>query len=197
MVVYLAMWFDALRATGTAAVVPEIGDPVAARITSGLMQSAIESAVDSAEPAGRSTARFAASPAVSAAELQEVLNDPSFIELRNDARFWNDVEDGHVHAALERGSFARLADDAQLRQKTAQLGLVADRAAFDPDLFRQSIAQVLEVIGPRLRGLHRDPAVQELLADPAVVAKLQSGDTLGLLAHPKFRELVSRLGAGL
>ena len=46
MVVYLAMWFDALRATGGGAVLPEIGDSVAADVTSGVVQSAIESAVD-------------------------------------------------------------------------------------------------------------------------------------------------------
>lgn len=195
MVVYLAMWFDALRATGTAAVLPEIGDSVAADVTSGVVQSAIESAVDTSEPAARFTARFAAHPADSAAELQSIFDDPAFARLREDARFWNDIEDGNLDAALQRNSFFNVAGDAQLRHKAARLGLVSDEAALDADSFRQSIAQVLEEIGPRLRGLHRDPAVQELLADPAVVAMLENGDTLGLLAHPKFRELVSRLSA--
>jgi uncharacterized membrane protein required for colicin V production len=195
MVVYLAMWFDALRATGTAAVLPEIGDSIAADVTSGVVQSAIESAVDTNEPAARFTARFAAHPAASATELQSIFDDPAFARLRSDARFWNEVEDGNLDAALQRNSFFNIAGDAQLRRKAANLGLVSEEAALDADSFRQSVAQVLEQIGPRLRGLHRDPAVQELLADPAVVAMLESGDTLGLLAHPKFRELVSRVSA--
>jgi membrane protein required for colicin V production len=195
LVVYLAMWFDALRATRTAAVVPEVGDSLAAKITSDVVQSAIASAVDTSEPGGRFAARFAAQPAVSAADLQSVLDDPNFAQLRNDARFWNDVEDGNVNAALSRRNFLNVADDPQLRQKLARLGLVGDEAAYDPEVFRQSIGQVLAQIGPRLRGLRDDPAMHELMADPKVIAMLQSGDTLGLLAHPKFRELVSRVSA--
>jgi hypothetical protein len=160
-----------------------------------VVESAIESAVDTSEPAARFTTRFAAHPADSAAELQSIFDDPAFARLREDERFWNDVEDGNLDAALRRSSFFNVAGDAQLRRKAANLGLVSEEAALDADRFRQSVAQVLEEIGPRLRGLHRDPAVQELLADPAVVAMLENGDTLGLLAHPKFRELVSRLSA--
>ena len=195
MVVYLAMWLDALRATGTASVLPEIGDSIAADITGGVMQSAIESTVDTSDPAARFATRLAARPAAAAADLQSMLDDPNFARLRSDARFWNDIEDGNVAAALQRNSFAMLAGDAQLRQKAANLGLVPDRAATDAELFRQSMAQVFEEIAPRLRGLRNDPAVKELLADPAAVAMIQNGDTLGLLAHPKFRELVSRLSA--
>jgi hypothetical protein len=121
------------------------------------------------------------------------LGDARFAQLRDDSRFWDEVEAGNVQAALERDSFARLADDARIRRKAADLGLVAESAAFDAGQFRESFAPVLEQIGPRLRGLHADPALRELLADPAVIAKLQSGDMLGLLAHPRFRELVSRL----
>jgi uncharacterized membrane protein required for colicin V production len=195
MVVYAAMWFDALRATGAGAVVPEIGDSIAADVTSGVVQSAIESAVDTSEPTGRFAARFASRPAVAAAELQGVIDDPNFAELRSDARFWNDVEDGNVEAAVGRRSFQAIAYDAQLRQRLAHLGLVSDEAALDPEVFRQSVGQALEEIGPRLRALRDDPAMKELLADPAVVAMAQNGDTLGLLLHPKFRELVSRIGA--
>src|SRR5262249_51642251 len=100
-----------------------------------------------------------------------------------------------LEAALHRNSFLDLADDAQLRHKAADLGLVADSAAYEADAFRKSIAQVLTQLAPRLRGLHRDPAVQQLLADPQVVARLHSGDALGLLANPKFRELLARLSA--
>jgi uncharacterized membrane protein required for colicin V production len=195
MLVYLAMWFDALRTTGTAQVLPEIGDSVAADLTGGVVEGVLASAVDTTDPAARFVMRFAARPAAAAGDLQGMLGDPSFVRLRSDARFWNDIEDGNVQTALQRSSFAGLAEDAQLRQKAAQLGLVSDDAAHDADAFRKSIAQVLNEIGPRLRGLRRDPSVKELLADPGVVAKLQSGDTIGLLAHPKFRELAARISA--
>ncbi|HKA14955.1 MAG TPA: hypothetical protein VKH41_08055, partial [Myxococcota bacterium] len=173
----------------------EIGESVAADITGGLMRTAIESAVDTADPASRFASRLASRPAAAAADLQGMLDDPNFARLRADARFWSDVEDGNVEAALRRSSFAALADDAQLRQKAADLGLAPDQAATDADLFRDSMALVFREIAPRLRGLRSDPAVKELLADPAVVAMLENGDTIGLLAHPKFRELVGRLSA--
>jgi uncharacterized membrane protein required for colicin V production len=193
-VVYSVMWFDALRATGAGAVVPEIGDSLAVDVTSGVVGSAVGAAVDTSEPTGRLAARFAARPAVAAAELQSVIDDPNFAELRGDARFWNDVADGNVAAALQRRSFESLAQDAQLRHRLADLGLVADEASLDPEVFRQSIAPVLEELGPRLRELRDDPALHELMADPAVVSMVQSGDTLGLLLHPKFRALVARVG---
>jgi membrane protein required for colicin V production len=196
LVVYLAMWFDALRAAGRPALVPEIGDAAAARATSRIVRDALDSAVDTRDPATRFMAGFAAQPAASTADLKSILADPAFERLRGDARFWNDVEDGNVEAALERASFVRLADDAQLRHRMARLGLVSDEDARDGDRFRASMAQVLAEIGPRLRALHHDPALQELLADPDAVDMLRNGDTVALLAHPKFRELVSRVGAG-
>jgi uncharacterized membrane protein required for colicin V production len=194
MIVYLAMWLDALRATGTA-VVPEIGDSVAAEVTSEVVESAIESAIDTSEPTARFTTRLAAHPAASAADLQRVIENENFTALRSDAAFWADVEAGLVDTAVWRGSFQRLARDASVRQMLANLGFVPEAAVHDEEVFRQSIAQVLGVIGPRLRGLRDDPAVQELLADPAVVAMVQSGDTIGLLANPRIRQLVSRLSA--
>src|SRR5262245_22143754 len=90
MLVYLAMWLDALRAIGKTPAVPAIGESVAVDVTSGVVRSAIESAVDTSDPAARFTARFAAQPSVSAAELQSLIDDPAFARLRGDARFWND-----------------------------------------------------------------------------------------------------------
>jgi uncharacterized membrane protein required for colicin V production len=195
MVVYLAMWLDALRATGSAPIVPELGDSVAAEVTGGVVEGALASTVDTADPAARFVTHFASHPAAAAGGLQALLDDPSFVTLRADTRFWNDVEDGNVDAALQRSSFRALADDAQVRHQAAQLGLVSEESARDADAFRQSIAGVFEEIAPRLRGLRDDPAVRELLADPEVVARLQNGDTLALLTHPKFRELVARISA--
>src|SRR5262249_7208797 len=126
LLVYAAMWFDALRATGNAAVLPEIGDSVAADVTSGVVRTAIEHAVDTREPAGRFGARLAARPQVAAADLQALIDDHSFAELRSDADFWSDVEQGRLSLALRRNSFQKLARDAEVRRRLADLGLVPE-----------------------------------------------------------------------
>jgi len=94
---------------------------------------------------------------------------------------------------MNRGSFQQLQHDASLRHKLANLALVTDEAADDPAAFRQEIGEVLREVGPRIRGLRNDPALQDLMRDPQVVAMIQSGDTLGLLGHPGFRDLVQRV----
>jgi uncharacterized membrane protein required for colicin V production len=195
LVVYVAMWFDALRATGTAAVLPEIGESAAAEVTSEVVESAVETAVGTSQPLGRFAARVAARPAASTSELKSVLDDPRFARLRNDADFWGDVERGDLDSALYRASFLNLSHDAQLRHQLADLGLVSEEAATDAVAFRKAVGEVLAQIGPHLRGLRSDPAVQELLSDPKVVAMIQDGDTLGLLAHPGFRALVDRISS--
>jgi uncharacterized membrane protein required for colicin V production len=195
MVVYLAMVLDALRATGAAPVVPEIGDSVAADVTSGVVKGALESTIDTSDPAARVATHFAARPAVAAAEIQRLIDDPNVARLRSDSRFWSDVEQGHVDSALQRDSFLSLSEDPDLRRKAANLGIVSEDAVADPSLFRASLVQVVEDVAPRLRNLRNDPAVQQMLGDPAVMEMLERGDTIGLLAHPKFRELVSRLSA--
>ena len=195
MIVYVAMWFDALRATGTAALLPEIGESAAVDVTSGVVETAVAAAVDTSQPLGRFTARAAANPAATAGDVQAILEDPRFVRLRNDTEFWGDVERGQLQSAVYRASFLNLSHDGQFRHQLAELGLVSDEAAADASLFREEVGEVLGQVAPRLRGLRSDPAVQELLSDPKVVAMIQSGDTLGLLAHPGFRALVDRISA--
>ena len=76
LVVYVAMWFDALRATGTAALLPEIGESAAADVTSEVVESAVATRRRYLAAAGRFAARVAARPAASASELKAVLDDP-------------------------------------------------------------------------------------------------------------------------
>ena len=68
-------------------------------------------------------------------------------------------------------------------------------AASEPAAFREAAGHTLHQLGPRLRALRNDPALQELMADPEVQSALQSGDTLALLSHPGFRQLVASVAA--
>jgi uncharacterized membrane protein required for colicin V production len=190
---WLALWVDALRATGTVESIPELGDSKAAALTGEIIESGLEAALEDAGPAGRVVARMAARPGVALSELQGVLDNPNVERLRSDATFWKYVESGSVDAALNRLSFQRVQRDDTLRRRLADLGLIDEDAALDTRAFRNAMVDVFDEVGPRIQGLKNDPQVQELMNDPEVVAMLQSGDTLGLLGHAGFRGLVDRV----
>jgi uncharacterized membrane protein required for colicin V production len=190
---WLALWVDALRATGTVESLPGVGDSRAAALTGEIVESGLEAALGDAGPAGRVAARMAARPGVALSELQGVLDNPNIERLRSDEMFWTHVESGSVDAALNRLSFQRVQRDDALRRRLADLGLIDADAALDTRAFRNAMADVFGEVGSRIRGLKNDPEVKQLMNDPEVVAMLQSGDTLGLLGHAGFRHLVDRV----
>jgi len=195
LVSWLALWLDALRATGTA-VVPEVAGSAAAQATSAVVEASVGAALAGGGPEGPFVARLAARPALATSELQQVLENPRIDALREDGPFWTYVEAGSVDTAMGRVSFRDLAQDAALRGELAELGLVSPEAAADPAAFNAAAAEVLREVGPRLRALREDPELQKLMEDPEVAAMLRSGDYLGLLSHAGFRQLVSRVSAG-
>jgi membrane protein required for colicin V production len=194
MVSWLALWLDAMRETGGGAPVPPVAESAAARVTGEVVERGIGAALGD-QPGGRMAARLAARPAATIADMEEVLESESIEGLRSDAGFWAEVEQGDVDAALARTSFRLLASDPDVRSRLADLGMVREEAAADAQAFREDVAEVLHQVAPRIRGLKEDPEVQALVGDPEVVAMLESGDTLGLLGHPGFRELVDRIAS--
>jgi uncharacterized membrane protein required for colicin V production len=192
LLAYLALWVDALRSTGTVEGLPELGDSTAAALTGSVVEAGVQAALDDGGQAGRVVARMAGRPALAFAELQSVLEHPAVAELQRDPAFWTYVEHGSVDAAMNRRSFLAISQDARLRGRLAELGLVSEGAAVDARAFRAETAQVLREVGPRIRGLRDDPALRELLEDPEVVAAVQSGDHLALMSHPGFRSVVTR-----
>ena len=96
-----------------------------------------------------------------------------------------------------RSSFYRIAHDPGLRAHLADLGLVSAAAAGDSKRFRDEVREVLDEVGPRIKGLRNDPELQRLARDPEIHGLLESGDTLGLLTHPDIQALASRLSEGL
>ena len=196
LVSWLALWLDALRATGAPAVVPEVTSSAAASATSTVVEASVGAALGGSGPEGAFVARLAARPALAVGELQHVLENPHFEALREDAAFWTYVEAGSIDVATGRVSFLELAGDAQLRGELAALGLVPPEAAESEPAFNAAVSDVLRQVGPRLRALREDPALQELVKDPEVAALLSSGDYLGLLSHQGFRQLVSRVASG-
>jgi hypothetical protein len=196
LVSWLALWLDALRATGAPAVVPEVSSSAAAEATSAVVEASLGAALAGGGPETQFVARLAARPALAVGELQQVLENPNFEALREDSVFWSYVEAGSLDAATGRVSFLNLARDAELRGELAALGLVTPEAAESEQAFSAAVTDVLREVGPRLRALREDPALQTLMEDPEVAAMLSSGDYLGLLSHAGFRQLVSRVASG-
>ncbi len=192
LVSWLVLWLDALRVTGGTAVVPEIAGSTAAHATSALVEAGVAAALSDSGPAGSFAARFAARPALAVEDLQQVLANPRFEALREDAAFWSHVEAGSVDVAMGRVSFRDFAQDGDLRQELVSLGLIEPAAANSPEVFEAAAADALRQVGPRLRALREDPALRELMEDPEIAAMVRSGDHLGLLTQPAFRQLVSR-----
>jgi membrane protein required for colicin V production len=192
---WLALWVDALRATGTAPALPELGPSAAAAVTETVVEAGVEAALSDAGSARRVVANAASRPRRVVVGLQAVLEHPLVEDLRDDALFWTYVEHGSVDSALNRSSFIRISRDEALRQQLAQVGLVEEAAAADSRAFREAVDPMLREVGSRIRGLREDPELRGLLEDPELVVMLQSGNTLGLMNHSGFRQLVARVTA--
>ena len=136
--------------------------------------------------------RLLSRPAQTVERLQRVLANPRIEALQRDRLFWSYVEHGALDQALNRGSFLGIAYDRTLRSELADLGMVSSAARLDSRLFRNSVRETLEQVGPRIQRIREDPALEQLASDPDVHDALEAGDPLRLLQHPEFRALVTR-----
>ncbi len=192
---YLALWVEALRLSGTAPGVPKLGNSAAAALTSEVVEAGIESALDDSGRAGTVVARLASNPGAAVVDLQSVVSNPYVLAIQQDRHFWANVEAGKIGAALNTPSFVRLSEDEELRYQMASVGLIDPQSAEEADRFRAALGDVLREVAPRVRALRNDPELRRLLDDPEVVAMVENGDTLGLMNHPRFRRLVSRVAS--
>ncbi len=192
---YLALWVEALRLSGAADGIPALGNSAAAAVTSSVVEAGIESVLADSGRTGHVVARLAANPGATVADLQSLVSNPRILAVQQDAHFWANVEAGAIGAALNTRSFTRLSEDEELRRQMASVGLIDQESAERADLFRAAAGDVLREVGPRIRKLRNDPELKGLLKDPEVVAMVENGDTLGLMNHPRFRRLVSRVAS--
>ncbi len=192
---YLALWVEALRLSGAADGIPELGNSAAAAVTSSVVEAGIKSALADSGRTGHVVARLAANPGAAVIDLQSVVSNPRVVAVQNDSNFWANVEAGAIGAALNTRSFTRLSEDEELRRQMASIGLIDQQSAEAADRFSAAMGDVLREVGPRVRKLGNDPELKGLLDDPEVVAMVENGDTIGLINHPRFRRLVSRVAS--
>jgi len=191
---WLAIWVDALRVTGVVESVPSIRGSVAANVTEATVEGAVRVAFADRGSAGILAARIAARPGASLSTIQSIVENPRLETLRSDELFWTHVTNGSVDAAVNRPSFIDLTFDNELRSELAALGLLGSDET-DPGAFLDFAREALRDVGPRLQGLREDQQFKKLLDNPEVLAMVQGGDTMGLLANKDFRSLVMRLAA--
>jgi uncharacterized membrane protein required for colicin V production len=190
---WLALWVDGLRAAGVVNGLPDPRGSVVAEVTQDVVETGGDILLGTESPTGRMATRMMARPAETYTRLERVLDNYRIDELRRDQLFWAQVSEGSYDAALNRGSFVSIAYDETLRREFVALGLARPETAGDARLFRLSMREVLEEVGPRLRGLRDDPELKSLLDDPKVREMVENGDTAGLLRHPGFQRLVQKV----
>jgi uncharacterized membrane protein required for colicin V production len=186
---YLAIWVDAMRITGTAPDLPELGSSTAAAVTGSVVEAGVTAAMGDSQP-GRIMAHMASRPGDAIVEVQELMENPVIAEIQNDPMFWTYVEHGSIDAAMNRRGMLALTYSRDMRQTLHGFGLIDAAAVDDAELFREQTREVLRELGPRLSSIKSDPRMQELMEDPEVLAAVQAGDHLALMTHPGFQEVV-------
>ncbi len=193
----LASWLDAARDLTDdprLASLPVTKESRIASASSKVVESAFGAALGG--NSGRVAGRLFAQPATSLRLVQSVTSNPSIRALQSDGTFWMQVENSQAHNAVYRPAFQELVQNAQLRQQLVELGAVDAEAAESPQAFGREMLEVLEELGPRLRALKADPAMQELANDPQVMAQLEAGDPWALLSDARVYRLASRIAEG-
>ncbi len=198
LLAWLVIWLDAGRELGAItdiSTIPRVSSSHVARLTGAVVETAVEAVLVDAGPGARVAARIAGRPAEALGSVDRLLQDERIERVQADQLFWRYVESGAVDAAVNRRSFYELVYDAEMRAQLADLGLVSQAAARDPEVFRAELADVLREVGPRIGAIR--PELTRLALDPEIQSLLESGDTLGLVGHPRVRELVSKASVGL
>lgn len=194
----LSSWVDAARDLGAVAgleAMPDAGASTAVAASGALVETVVANAFADAGPAGQVAARITAHPAETLASVQSLLEDPRLTQLFSDRLFWTLITNDSVDYAMNREAMRAVVEDAQMRARFADLGLVDAAAKDDPERFRATMAGVLAEVAPKVHQLQHDPELEALAQDPEIVGLIEAGDVVGLAGHPSIRKLVARVSA--
>jgi uncharacterized membrane protein required for colicin V production len=193
LVAWLAHWADAAADARGLEHAPVAGGSAVGELAQGAVETGVTSLLGDSTPGAKVTARVLARPREALGDLRWVVEQRSVEDLATDRAFWEMLEAGAVDGALRRPSFASVAADRELRVRLAAVGMIEESAAASPAAFKFAAKDVLERVGPRLRRLREDPELHQLATDPEVVYLLEQGQVLGLLQHPGFQRVVTRV----
>jgi membrane protein required for colicin V production len=191
-------WLDAGRDLGALdglAALPDAEASAIAGASGDLVGGAVAKALSETGAGGEVAARIVARPGVALGSVQSILEDERLEGLFRDRLFWTLIQNDSIDYAMNRNAIRRIVKDPEMRGRFVDLGLVDEAARENSDLFRNTLAGVLEELAPRVERLHRDPEIQSLASDPEIIRLVQSGDSLALLSHPRIRKIVDRISA--
>lgn len=203
IVVLLALlmsWLDAARdlgAVGGLAAIPDAESSALAGASGTIVEAAVSTALADAGAAGEMAARLTARPGQALGSVQTIVEDPRVSGLFTDTLFWTLIQNESIDYAMNRAAIRDIVNDAEMRNRFADLGLVEDAAREDRTLFRNKMAEVLAEVAPRIERLHQDPEMKSLGSDPEIIALLESGNTLALINHPRIQRIVERISADI
>jgi hypothetical protein len=193
LVGWLGLWLQAAQRIGAEVPVSPPPDSFVAQLAGSIAGTGVEVFLDSSDPSVRMAARLATDPADSIQRIQSLTEHPQIVALRTDPTFWRNVRSGALESALNRRSFARVAQDATLRQELADLGVVDPSGAAGPQAFRDQVKITLTDLGERVRGLEEGPELQSIAEDAELQDALARGDTVALLRDSRVQELLGTL----
>jgi hypothetical protein len=138
-------------------------------------------------------ARLTAHPGQALGSVQAILEDDRLSGMFEDRLFWTLISNDSIDYAMNRTAIRSIVNDPEMRGHFADLGLVADEARENVDLFRATMAEVLAQVGPKIQRLQNDPEMKALASDPEIMALVDSGNTFALMNHPRIRKLVGQV----
>jgi hypothetical protein len=196
----LASWLDAARDLGVIeglSAIPETENSRLTRATSDLVEAAVSTALADAGPAATMAARMTVRPGEALQNAQAILEDERLNGLFQDQLFWTLISNDSIDYAMNRTAIRSIVNDPEMRGRFVDLGLVGEEARDDVDVFRDTMAEVLAKVGPKIKRLQDDPELRSIASDPEIVALLESGDAFALMNHPRIRQVVDRIANDL
>jgi membrane protein required for colicin V production len=196
----LASWLDAARDIGAISglsAIPDAESSVLAQATGTVVEVLVGAALADAGPAGEVAARLTARPGQALGSVQAILEDDRLNSMLEDRLFWTLISNNSIDYAMNRTAIRSIVNDPEMRGRFADLGLVGEAARDDVDVFRDTMAEVLAEVGPKIQRLQQDPELRALAGDPEIVALIEAGNTFALMNHPRIRQIVSRVSSDL
>ncbi len=176
---------------GVAEAIPDVDDSITAEISGHMADQIVSSSLKDSDPGTRLAAQVALHPSRTIEKINDVVNNPYIQELIEDRAFWSDLESADIESAMDRSSINRIAENQNLRDQFANLGIINQDIGSEE--FKDYVRLAINQINPRVQNLRNDPRIQNLLTKDEVVKLIEDGNIMGLLENRDFQKAVQAI----